>query len=464
MKILLLSPPYVPEYMRNARCDFVSLSKTQWYPLWLGYCGAVLEKHGHEIKFIDAPSYGYGHRETEDMVLSYRPDFLVIYSGRLSEDNDIEFGERLVEKLGIEAVFVGPYASINPEGLLRKTKKIKYAVKGEFEYPMLELIEGKHPAEIQNLLYKEGEEIKINKERPLLSRKELDAIPFVTAFYKKHLDLKKYKAPSEYHPFIDLMTGRGCAWGRCTYCLWVYTFIPGGAYNTRSIENVIDEFRFIKKELPDVRSVMIQDDTFTEERAFEFSDALIKAGIKLPWSCYSRGNMKYETLKIMKAAGCRNLHVGYESAGKEVLTRIKKGVTKEKMTTFTLDAKRAVLRIHGDFAIGFPEETMESVKETIKWACELRPHTAQFQLMIPFPGTPFYDELKAKGWLKSGFPDYPDLPTEEMEVMAKYAYRKFYISIPFLKQAILHPYETVFSRLKTYYRAIPAIFWKKYVR
>ena len=58
MKVVLLSPPYLPEYMRNARCDFVSLSKTQWYPIWLGYLGAFLEKHGYEVKLIDAPASG----------------------------------------------------------------------------------------------------------------------------------------------------------------------------------------------------------------------------------------------------------------------------------------------------------------------------------------------------------------------------------------------------------------------
>ncbi|MBI5181696.1 MAG: radical SAM protein [Nitrospirae bacterium] len=472
MKILLLSPPYLPHYMRNARCDFVSLSKTQWYPIWLGYLGAFLEGKGHEVKLIDAPSYDYDHAKTEEIVLNYSPDFLVVYSGRLSEDNDVEFAERLVDRLGIEAVFAGPYVSINPEGLLKKTKKIKYAVKGEFEYPVLELIEGKKPSEIQNLLYKasprdsssgKGEEIRINKERPLLSGKELDAIPFVTAFYKKHLDLKKYKAPSEYYPFIDIMTGRGCGWGLCTYCLWVYTFIPGRNYNTRSIENVIEEFRYIKKEIPYVRSVMIQDDTFTDERAFEFSKGMIDAGIRLPWSCYSRGNMKYETLKLMKEAGCRNMHVGYESASNMVLKNIRKGLTKETMTEFTKNAHRAGLRIHADFAFGFDGETVDGMHETIGWAKELNPDTAQFQLMIPFPGTPYYDRLKEKGWINErGEPDFPGLSNEAIRKIAKEAYREFYLSFRHLKKALRHPYEHFFGRLDTIRYAIPAMFWKKW--
>ncbi|MBI5233293.1 MAG: cobalamin B12-binding domain-containing protein, partial [Deltaproteobacteria bacterium] len=246
MKILLLSPPFLPEYMRNARCDFVSLSKTQWYPVWLGYCGALLEKNGYEVKLIDAPSYGLNHADTEKIVLDYRPDFMVVYSGRLSEDNDIELAERLADLLNIEAVFAGPYCSINPAELLGKTTRIKYAISGEFEHPVLELVSGKEPGQIKNLFYKRDGSVTQNPKRPLLDTVELDKLPFVTEFFKRHLDLKKYKAPSEYYPFIDIMTGRGCAWGMCTYCLWVHTFIQGMTYNTRSIENVIEEFRFIK--------------------------------------------------------------------------------------------------------------------------------------------------------------------------------------------------------------------------
>ena len=66
------------------------------------------------------------------------------------------------------------------------------------------------------------------------------------------------------------------------------------------------------------------------------------------------------------------------------------------MTEFTYNAKKVGLKIHGDFAIGFPGETKETIKDTIKWACEIRPHSAQFQLMIPFEGTPFFNELNQK--------------------------------------------------------------------
>ena len=243
----------------------------------------------------------------------------------------------------------------------------------------------------------------------------------------------------------------------------MHTYIKGPVYNHRSVENVIEEFQFIQRYLPHIRSVMIQDDTFPPGWAREFAEAKIRAGNKLPWSCYLRGNVDFETLVLMKRSGCRNVHVGYESADPDVLREVKKGVTVERMTKFTEDAKRAGLRIHGDFALGFPGETQESAMKTIKWACKLDPHTAQFQLMIPFPGTPYYQLMKEKGWLNErGEPDMPQLPNEELRRLGKIAYRRFYLSFRYLRRVAKHPYEHFFGKLRAISRAIPAMFWRRW--
>lgn len=449
--------------MRNARCDFVSLSATQWYPILLGYCGAYLEGLGHAVKLIDAPAQGLDHETTKRMVRNYGPDLIVLYTGTQSLDNDLEFTGRLVTDLECDAVIVGPFASIDPCGTLAREKVIDKLIAGEFELAVAGLAAGKKTAEIRNLVFKENGRIIQNPPRPYLTGTDLDEMPFVSRFFHQQLDLYRYKTPSELFPFMDIMTGRGCAWGRCTYCLWVHTFIKGPVYATRSIENVIDEFRYIQTDLPQVRSVMLQDDTFTTERAMAFCEAKLKTNIKLPWSCYARANMPYEVLALMKQSGCRNLHVGYESADQDVLNRIKKGLTVERAEKFTRDAKRAGLRIHGDFALGFPGETLDAAQKTIDFAYRLNPHTAQFQIMIPFPGTPYFAEMKRNGWLnRDGQPDMPQFSNAQIRAMAKKAYRKFYISPKYIAKSLRHPHEYVLGRLKTISRAIPAILWKRW--
>lgn len=462
-RALLLSAPYIKEYMRNARCDFVSLSATQWYPILLGSLGAYLQGKGYEARLLDAPAHYMDHAQAARAIREYKPDLIVLYTGRMSEDNDIEFAEPLVEEIKCDAVIIGPYASIDPIKTLGKTKVIDKLVSGEFESAVGMIMDGAKPANIPNLLYKDNGEVKRNPERPYMNTEELDSIPFVSKYLYENVDVWRYKTPSEHYPFMDILTGRGCKWGFCTYCLWVHTYVKGMTYNMRSMENVIEELKVITTDMPKIKSIMIQDDTFTAQRARDFSEAKMRAGIRLPWSCYARGDMDMETMSLMKKAGCRNLHVGFESADPKVLKTIKKGLSKKTMTLFADNAKRAGLGIHGDFAMGFPGETPEGAQKTIDWACEMNPDTAQFQLMIPFPGTPYYDMMKSNGWLnKDGEPDMPQFSNDQIRAMAKKAYRAFYLHPRHAWKCIKHPQEHFFGRMKTMYRAVPAMFWKRW--
>lgn len=462
MKILLLSPPYLQYYMRNARCDYVSISDTQWPPIWLSYCGALLEEHGHQVRLIDAPASKLSHKEALDRSIKFSPDLTVVYSSTKSEDNDIEFSKRIKEETGCKSVFVGPFVSINPEGLMKKSGIVDYAIKGEFEYPVLELADGCEDEGIKNLLWRRNGELIQTESRPLLNSKQLDELPFVTKFYKKHVDLRNYRPPSELYPFVDLFTGRGCSWGLCTFCLWIHSFISGQVYNTRSIENVMEEIHFVKENMKGVKEIFIQDDTLPEERAIKLSKAIIDSGLDLAWSCYVRGDTSNDTLKLMKKSGCRTLHVGYESSNVSILKNVRKGLTPETMERFTRNAKKEGLNIHGDFLMGLPGETHDTIKKTIAWAKKLDPDTAQFSIINPYPGTPFYDYLLRNDYLKDGEPNYPNLSAEEIRKEAMIAVREFYLNWSYAKRVIRKPKEYLLSRLRTVSKVIPHMFWKRW--
>ncbi len=462
MRVLLLSPPYLPEYMRNARCDYISLSHTQWYPIWLSYCGALLEKHGHEVRIIDGPASNLSREAAMRESVAFRPEWTVVYSSTKSEASDISFAERLKELTESRLVFVGPFVSINPSEILENSARTDCAVKGEFDFPVLELVSGMSFTEIRNLCYTEDGKIVQNELRPLLTRDKLDGFPFVTDFYRRHLNLRNYQVPQELFPFVDLFTGRGCAWGVCNFCLWVHSFIPGRAYNTRSIENVIEELRYIKKEVKEAREVFIQDDTLPGERAIELSQAILEAGLDMTWSCYLRGEADFETLKLMKKAGCRTVHVGFESSNNGIIKRAGKGLTAETMAKFTEDANRAGLLVHGDFIFGFPGETRETIKETIRWAKGLNLFTAQFSLINLYPKMPLYEYLKRNNFLEDGEPSYPHLSSGEIRKLAKQAYGEYYLSWQYLRGVLRHPRERFFSQLHPIYDMFKAIFIKRW--
>ena len=102
----------------------------------------------------------------------------------------------------------------------------------------------------------------------------------------------------------------------------------------------------------------------------------------------------YDTLKAMKEAGCRLLIVGYESGDQQILKNIKKGATIDMAQRFTANCKKLGLVIHGDFIIGLPGETRESIRKTIDFAKRLDTETIQVSIAHPYPGTEFYDYVK----------------------------------------------------------------------
>jgi radical SAM superfamily enzyme YgiQ (UPF0313 family) len=448
--------------MRNARCDYVGISDTQWPPIWLAYCGALLEERGHKVKLVDAPAEKMGHKEALEESKRFSPELTVVYSSTKSEDNDIEFAVRLKDETGCRLVFVGPFVSLKPNLILEKSSKVEYAVKGEFEHPVLELAEGRSERKVKNVVWRDGGRIIRNEARPLLNTKQLDELPFVTKFYRKHVNMRNYRPPSELYPLVDLFTGRGCYWGKCTYCLWVHSFIPGSVYNTRSIGNVMDEFAYVKENMKGIKEIFIQDDTLPKERVVELSKAILDHSLSVTWSCYVRGDLDYKTLTLMKKAGCRTLHVGYESASNEVLKQSMKGLTREQMTKFTEDAKKAGLKIHGDFLIGLPGETKKTVRDTIEWAKKLDPDTAQFSLINIYPGTPLYEHLKKNNFIKDNEPSYPNLTNEELRELAKKGVREFYVSFRYARRALKQPREYFIPRLRTAKKTLPYMLWRQW--
>src|SRR6202030_1062295 len=97
----------------------------------------------------------------------------------------------------------------------------------------------------------------------------------------------------------------------------------------------------------------------------------------LAWSCTSRVTTDYDTLKAMKDGGCRLLIVGFESGDPQILKNIKKGATIEMGRTFVQNCKKVGIRVHGDFIIGLPGETKETIEKTIDYAKELDCETIQ---------------------------------------------------------------------------------------
>jgi radical SAM superfamily enzyme YgiQ (UPF0313 family) len=188
-----------------------------------------------------------------------------------------------------------------------------------------------------------------------------------------------------------------------------------------------------------VKEVFFDDDTFTDsrERAVEIAKGMMHLGLE--WSCNAKANVPYETLKGMRENNLRLLLVGFESGNDGILRNIKKGVKVERARQFAKDCRDLGITIHGTFIMGLPGETRETIRETIRFAREINPHTIQVSIAAPYPGTALYRQAQEEGWLspddatlvdehgvQTAALSYPNLNRTEIFDSVDALYRKFY--------------------------------------
>jgi len=375
--------------------------------------------------------------------------------------NDIEITHTICSLTESDSVLVGSSSSFDPPKTLGISYRVNKLIKGEFDNSVLDLVNKVPYENISGLVWKDVKGLHENAQGKLVTGAELDKYPFVTSVYKKHLHMKNYWLSAHYNPYVDLFTGRGCAWGNCTYCLWNFTMYKGigDKYRPRSVSNVIEELKYIKSELPLVRDVYLQDDYIPQDRICEISQAILDNHIKMRWSGYARANLSLETLKLMKKSGCYLLEVGFESSSPEILKNVKKGISVSTMEKFAYDAHKVGITIVGSFITGLPGESVESIKNTVEWLNKIP--ILRYNITLPkvYKGTTLWNDLEQKGWLKNGKPNYPNLSTEDIYCWNKWSLKHSYLSPHFLRKILFRPSDWGRTAKSAYY-FMPFVFSK----
>ena len=284
-----------------------------------------------------------------------------------------------------------------PEKSLLDAKVIDVACRKEFDYSIVEYAQGKPIEDILGISYRKNGGVVHNPDRPTIQ--DLDSLPHVTDVYRRDLDVRRYNVPFLLHPFVALYTTRGCP-AQCTFCLWPQT-LSGHPWRKRSSDDVAREMAKAKEYWPYVKEFFFDDDTFNLQKARTVELCTKLKPLGLTWSCTSRVTTDFETLKAMKEAGCRLLIVGYESGDPQILKNIKKGATVERARQFTKDCHKLGLVVHGDFILGLPGETRETIKNTINFAKELDVETIQVSVAHAYPGTELHEFAIKNGFMTS---------------------------------------------------------------
>jgi hopanoid biosynthesis associated radical SAM protein HpnJ len=382
---------------------------------------------------LDAPPHYISAEQTIEIAKDY--EFLVLFTSTPGFPGDIGLARAIkAANAQIKICFVGPHVSVLPEKSLRDCPAIDFVARKEFDYAVVDYAKGKPLEEIAGVSFLKDGKVVHNPDAPQIQ--DLDALPHVTEVYKRDLDVSRYNVPFLLHPYVSLYTTRGCP-AQCTFCLWPQT-LSGHPWRKRSTDDVAAEMAKVKTYWPEVKEFFFDDDTFNIQKARTIELCTKLKPLGLTWSCTSRVTTDYETLRAMKESGCRLLIVGYESGDQQILKNIKKGATIERARQFTKDCHKLGLVVHGDFIMGLPGETHETINNTIAFAKELDVETIQVSVAHAYPGTELYDYAVKNGFMvgdnkmvdegghQLAHIQYPGLPADDILSAVHRFYDEYY--------------------------------------
>jgi len=439
--ILLINPPWIIGEDKNLWKGVASC----WPSLGLAYIAAVLEKAGHKIKYLDCSAEQLTVKDAIEKIQAGGQafDFIGLTATTPLINNALAIAG------GVKAFFPktkivlgGVHPSVLPDEVMAHSS-VDFVVIDEGEETMRELADGKNPAEILGLCYKENGRVIKNEPRILI--KDLDAIP-PPAYHL--LPMKKYyPAVGSYKrlPAMILFATRGCP-GRCTYCYRSFR----GVVRQRSAKSILNEIKILQRDYG-IKEVAFYDDTFTlfKEVVREFCQMVISEKINIAWSCFTRVDyVNEDLLRLMKQAGCHLILFGVESADEQILKNIKKNISLPQVEEMVKLARRLGIETRASFMFGNQGETEATIKKTIDFAIKLDPDGVQFNIATAYPGTELFDWAKECGHIKTfNWNDYsmsnvvlelPGLGKEKMQHYYELAHRKFYFRPKIILRRLLH--------------------------
>ncbi|MDI6641706.1 MAG: radical SAM protein, partial [Elusimicrobiota bacterium] len=345
MKISLVYPGIV-------RIGFKSIGKggmnCNWINLGLAYIGAYLKLYSYDVDLIDLREYD-GFKQLEEEMRYRNADIFGIHFNTPNYNNALKCC-KIAKKLKKIVVAGGPHASIAPNELI-STGYVDYVITGEGELSFLELLEK---------LSRSSQVERIIAGKPV---ENLDQLPFPD---RDLYNIKKIINPIGNFPFMDngivLLTSRGCPYN-CSFCQPLANQMFGRRIRYRSVENVINELKYIVSKYK-VKYVSFQDDTFTVRKKWvlELCRRIREEKLAIQWSAQSRvDTLDEELVEVMKNSGCVCLFFGFESGSQRILNFLRKGISPQQSIKAADLCKKYGILIFADYMLGIPTETKKDL-------------------------------------------------------------------------------------------------------
>jgi radical SAM superfamily enzyme YgiQ (UPF0313 family) len=198
-----------------------------------------------------------------------------------------------------------------------------------------------------------------------------------------------------YIPVYPVQQSRGCRFG-CDFCS-IHAFY-GSHHRQRPIREVIQEIEALHQK----QILFIDDNIFVDPlRARDFFRALIPLHIR--WTCQVSIDVANHTelLDLMEKSGCMMVIIGFESLDERNLQQMQKACNVEhgNYTTAIRKFQDRGIMIFGTFVFGYDYDTVDSFEMSLEFALRSKFFLANFNPLIPTPGTQLYQRLQSENRL-----------------------------------------------------------------
>jgi radical SAM superfamily enzyme YgiQ (UPF0313 family) len=373
MKILLIYPYFIEKRLQE--------DDIQAPPIGLFNVAAVLKENDYDIEILN----WYSIQETPDKIketlIKKKPDligFSILHANRFG---GIEIA-RTAKGINphVKIVFGGIGATLLWEHLLQHFPEIDYIILGEGDYTLLNLVNVLGHETLNELKNVKG--LAFRQDNRIIKTDDSEPIP----------DLNQLPQPAKHFAYNTLTSTRGCTWN-CHFCgspgFW------GRKIRFRSPEHFVEEIELLYQK--GIRFFYFADDTFTikKDRVLEICRLIIQKDLAITWNAIARvSDIEGEFLSWMRKAGCAQISYGVESGSEKIRAILTKKITNTQIkTAFSLTREYGILA-RAYFIYGSPQESWETIQETIDLMNEIKPLSAIFYILDLYPGTEFYKRFQ----------------------------------------------------------------------
>jgi radical SAM superfamily enzyme YgiQ (UPF0313 family) len=409
--------------------------------LGLCYLAGAAREAGFPVEIVDSIPLGLGCKELARAILRKSPRYLGISSVTISIYNAAELA-RLVkqENKDITIIIGGVHVTALPDETMKTFPNFDIGVIGEGELTAVELLKTlennrESLGQVPGIIFRKNGNLVRTRPRQLVSN--LDDLPYPA--WDLLPDLNRYYQPPAWSlnkgPCGLLVLTRGCA-SKCIYC-------DRGAFGNfvraHSVGYILDMIKDLRKRY-DIQQIRILDDNFVllKKHLQEYCHRLIKENLRIKWSCFARADsVEPGLLRLMRRSGCWQISYGIETGAQHIHDLERKRITLGQIEQGIEWTRQAGISTVGFTMIGHPGETVETIKQTIKFCCQLPLDDFKMVYLTPYPSTELYRQADKYGtlnrdwrsmnaYLKPCFVPY-GLSESDLLFYRKLAYIRFYL-------------------------------------